>query len=63
MTMPADGVKLDVSGNDWLVQVSVFQVVRVHVTIKHLYNHNQRIYEFNCQNLLYKNRTKYFLLI
>ena len=36
MTMPADRVKLDVPGDDWVIQVGVFHLVRVHVAVKHL---------------------------
>jgi len=41
MTIPAHGVELDVSSDDWLVQVGVLQVIRVCVTIEHLSSRRQ----------------------
>jgi len=40
MAVPADRVKLDVSSDYWLVQVGVFHLVRVHISVKHLSNYN-----------------------
>jgi len=36
MSVPRDRVELNVPGDDWFVQVSVFHLVRVRVAVKYL---------------------------
>ena len=64
MFVPVDSVELDKSGNDWHVQIGVFDRVGIHITFKYLEIHQNAIANSASTNInlyILSQKDKFFI--